>query len=193
MKRTVLARILPILALALSLVPAPAGAALNAYLELSGETQGKIAGSSSHEGREGLIEIYGFSHEVVSPRDAASGLPTGKRQHRPVVVTVAVDSASSALHSALNDDENITEWRIDFWRPSRSGQEQNYYTVVLTNAHIDAIRTEMVPTETGHDVRAHIAFDYEEIETHSWGEGADADSVSSQDAIGPSQVIKLSD
>jgi len=27
------------------------------------------------------------SHEIVSPRDAASGLPTGKRMHKPLVIT----------------------------------------------------------------------------------------------------------
>jgi hypothetical protein len=29
----------------------------------------------------------GTTHEIVSPRDAASGLPTGKRQHKPFVIT----------------------------------------------------------------------------------------------------------
>jgi hypothetical protein len=26
------------------------------------------------------------SHDIVSPRDAASGLPTGKRSHKPFVI-----------------------------------------------------------------------------------------------------------
>jgi hypothetical protein len=29
----------------------------------------------------------GTTHEIVSPRDSASGLPTGKRQHKPFVIT----------------------------------------------------------------------------------------------------------
>ena len=65
--------------------------ALNAYLTLTGETQGKVVGSCTQAGREEAMEIYGFNHEVLSPRDAASGLPTGKRQHKPVVITKAVD------------------------------------------------------------------------------------------------------
>jgi hypothetical protein len=35
-----------------------------------------------------------FDQEVVSPRDAASGLPTGKRMHKPFVITKELDKSS---------------------------------------------------------------------------------------------------
>jgi len=38
-----------------------------------------------------------FEQEVVSPRDAASGLPTGKRQHKPFVITKELDKSSPTL------------------------------------------------------------------------------------------------
>lgn len=37
-----------------------------------------------------------FEQEIVSPRDAASGLPTGKRQHKPFVITKELDKSSPA-------------------------------------------------------------------------------------------------
>ena len=37
-----------------------------------------------------------FEQEVVSPRDAASGLPSGKRQHKPFTITKELDPSSSA-------------------------------------------------------------------------------------------------
>ena len=61
--------------------------ALNAYLVLTGETQGKVNGSVTQAGREDSIEIYDVKHGVLAPVDAASGLPTGKRQHKPITVT----------------------------------------------------------------------------------------------------------
>jgi hypothetical protein len=33
---------------------------------------------------EELDEVVGGAHEIVSPRDPASGLPTGKRMHKPL-------------------------------------------------------------------------------------------------------------
>jgi len=38
-----------------------------------------------------------FEQEIVSPRDAASGLPTGKRQHKPFVITKELDKSSPIL------------------------------------------------------------------------------------------------
>ena len=36
--------------------------ALNAYLNFTGETQGKIEGSATQAGREGSIEVFAFEH-----------------------------------------------------------------------------------------------------------------------------------
>jgi hypothetical protein len=38
-----------------------------------------------------------FNQAIVSPRDAASGLPTGKRQHKPFVITKELDKSSPTL------------------------------------------------------------------------------------------------
>ncbi len=141
--------------------------ALNAYLTCTGETQGKIEGSNDQAGREGLMEIYGWNHEVVSPRDAASGLPTGKRQHKPVTVTHPVDKASPLLMNVLVNNENITDWRLDCWRPSSTGDEQQFYTIELMNANIAGIRQEQLnnkyPENMPHEVREHISFTYQKI------------------------------
>ncbi|MBV5313463.1 MAG: hypothetical protein JZU47_09215 [Prolixibacteraceae bacterium] len=38
-----------------------------------------------------------FNQAIVSPRDAASGLPTGKRMHKPYVITKEYDKSSPVL------------------------------------------------------------------------------------------------
>ena len=41
-----------------------------------------------HGGGDGdTLTAAATSHEIVSQRDAASGLPTGKRMHKPFVIT----------------------------------------------------------------------------------------------------------
>jgi hypothetical protein len=37
-----------------------------------------------------------FDQEIVSPRDAASGLPTGKRMHKPFTITMELDKNAPA-------------------------------------------------------------------------------------------------
>ena len=50
--------------------------------------------------------IITMEHSVKSPRDAASGLPTGKRMHKPFVITKELDkSSSSAPSSEIAIDE----------------------------------------------------------------------------------------
>ena len=100
--------------------------ALNAYLRLKGQTQGDIKGSVTQKGREDTIMVIATSHEVLSPRDAASGLPTGKRQHKPFTITKEVDKSSPLLYGVLVNNENVTEWKLEYWQPSASGKEQQH-------------------------------------------------------------------
>lgn len=141
--------------------------ALNAYLTLKGETTGDIKGSVTQTGREDSIMVIAMSHEVLSPRDAASGLPTGKRQHKPFVITKEVDKATPLLYTLLTQNENITEWTLKFWRPSATGQEEQYYTIELTNASVASIQMEMLnnkyPENMQHKEREHVAFTYQKI------------------------------
>ncbi len=127
---------------------------LAALLFLSGSAFAQSSSSSivmTIEGRDGPIEgditlrrdrgkirVYGWSHEVVSPRDAASGLPTGRRQHKPFTITKPIDRASPLLFNALAHNENLPRVRIEFYYASRRGVEELYYTVELTNASIVA-------------------------------------------------------
>ena len=115
--------------------------ALNAYLKLKGQKQGEIKGSVTQKGRENKIMVIAVSHEIVSPRDPASGLPTGKRMHKPFVITKELDKSSPLLYNMLVNNENIPEWELQHWTPqlkaaSGSGVEVQHYTVKLVNANI---------------------------------------------------------
>ena len=141
--------------------------ALNAYLTLAGETQGDIKGSVTQAGREESIMVIGTSHEVVSPRDAASGLPTGKRQHKPFTITKEIDLATPLLMNVLVNNENVKTWKLEYWQPSKTGKEVQFYTVELVNASIAGIRQEMLnnkyPENMQHKEREHISFCYQKI------------------------------
>src|SRR6188508_818189 len=141
--------------------------ALNAYLKLKGQKSGEIKGSVTQKGREGKIMVIAVSHDIISPRDAASGLPTGKRVHKPFVITKPIDKATPILYSMLVSNENIPEWKLKYWRSSRGGQEQQYFTIELMNASIASIHHEMLNNtyveNSPLEVRETIAFTYQKI------------------------------
>lgn len=140
------------------------------YLRVVGQTQGNIQGSSSKVGREDWIEVYGFSHEVVSPRDSASGLPTGKRQHKPITITKPIDKATPLLMNALYRNENLSTFELQFFRTNRAtGAEEHYYTIELTNASVSGASRGDSPGTSSPAVDE-FTFTYQRI-VETWEDG----------------------
>ena len=148
--------------------------ALNAYLKIKGQKTGEIKGSVTQKGREGKIMVIAVSHEITSPRDAASGLPTGKRMHKPFVITKELDKSSPLLYNVLTNNENVTEWDLQFWSPSATGSEKQHYTVKLTNANIASINFRMANNKHPDLMKfaeyEEVAFTYQKIEW-TWVDG----------------------
>ncbi|MGK3992676.1 Hcp family type VI secretion system effector [Sorangium sp. So ce1024] len=157
--------------------------ALQAHLKLKGVTQGAIDGSVTQKGREKTIAVIAVQHQIISPRDPATGMPSGKRQHKPFVITKELDKATPLLYNALVNNESISEWELKFYTPGTQatkniGKEQNHYTVKLTNATVASIDFYMENTRRppeGKDVPEYekIAFTYQKIEwSYDDGDGA---------------------
>ena len=142
--------------------------ALNAYLKLKGQKQGEIKGSVTQKGRENKIMVIAVEHGVESPRDRASGMPTGKRMHKPIVIVKEVDKSSPLLYNALVTSENIQEWELQFFRPNPTGVEQQFYTIKLTNANIASINFHMLNNKNPELMKyaeyEEVAFTYQRIE-----------------------------
>ena len=148
--------------------------ALNAYLTLKGQKQGEIKGSVTQKGRENSIMVIATQHEIVSPRDPASGLPTGKRMHKPFIITKELDKSTPLLYNVLTNNENITEATLKYWTPNKDGSEKQHYTVKLTNANIASINFRM-PNNKHPDLMKfaeyeEVAFTYQKIEW-TWNDG----------------------
>jgi len=149
--------------------------ALNAYLNLTGQKSGKVNGSCTQSGknRKDSMEVIAVSHAVISPRDPASGLPTGKRMHKPFVVTYELDKSVPIMYNILCTNENISKWELDFWTPqltrtAGTGQEIQNFTIKLTNANVASIDFRM-PNNKHPDLMkfkeyVEIAFTYQKIE-----------------------------
>ena len=73
-----------------------------AYLTVHGKKQGDIKGGATEKGREGSIPLISVAYGVETPRDPASGLPTGKRVHTPITVVKVIDQATPRLCRRLS-------------------------------------------------------------------------------------------
>lgn len=90
-------RLLLSLAILLFVGSVQSHAALNAYIYLKGKSGKTIS-----------FQLQSFSC-ASSPRDIASGLPTGRRTYEPIVFTKKIDKASPSLSYILQRNESDFE------------------------------------------------------------------------------------
>ncbi len=134
------------------------GAGFN--LTVDGQVQGAFSGKGGIAGSR-------FSHGLRSPRDAASGLPTGKRQHSPVTFTKVVGIASPQFFAAMTKNENLKSVVVSV----PGGEGGRGYRIKLTNANISEIKqyTEIVNGQA--TVLEDVSFTYQKIEVEDLGTG----------------------
>lgn len=141
-----------------------ASAAVNVRITMAvvGKAQGAFKGDdfSFAKNSAGLINVLAFSAELNSPRDAATGLPTGKRQWKPVVATHLLGGSSPQFMGAAAENEVLNSVVINFYHSDRAGKEINYYRVVLTNATVSNVRQ----YSSGGDVLEDDSFTFQKIE-----------------------------
>jgi type VI secretion system secreted protein Hcp len=128
-----------------ALLPAaPAMAAVDAFMTVTGAKQGPIKG----EAASGSIQL------VSVARDAASGMATGKRMHSTITITKNVDAASPKLYAASSTHEPLSNVTITF--VGGSGGEKVAQRITLTNATILSARK--------HGQEEVFTLDYQSIE-----------------------------
>src|SRR5688572_3072886 len=87
----------------------------NIYVSIIGEKQGKFRGELTQKGFEDKFAGLSFQYAIVSPRDPASGMATGKRMHKPIRFKKAWGAASTQLFQAIAMNENLKSVVIDFF------------------------------------------------------------------------------
>ena len=154
------------------------------YISIEGAKQGKFKGGlKGAKGKSGGIR---FSVETTSPRDPATGLPTGKRQHKPIEITKEWDASSPQLFTALVTNENLKNVLFEFVKTDPAGKEFVYYTVTLTNAAVSNLRSYLDLTDkSGDPFDAHeledVSFVFQKIEI----ENKEAKTAASDDWTSP--------
>ena len=126
-----------------------------------------IRGESLLPGFEDAIEVFGFCHEITTPVDAASGLPTEKRQHKPLIVVKRIDKSTPLLQKALVNNEQLDEMTLSFFRidPGTGGFQQ-YYTITLSEARVvsvKAISQDLSNNSDTYPTMEEVSFVYQKI------------------------------
>ncbi len=128
-----------------------------------------------------MHRLLAYSHEIMSPAEAGSGLPAGKRQHQPFRIVKLLNQGSPLLLQALATAENLKSVVVDVW-VSGIETETKLMTYKVTNARI--ISSDRMPNRSRVSAILsfeEIAFAYQKIEVTYQPTGATA----SDDWYGP--------
>jgi len=106
------------------------------FLKANGED---VQGESTQlsEGRENSIECTYFESEATTAREVQTGMATGRRQHKPLVIHKAIDKSTPLIAKALTKSAKI-DGEFKFFRPNPAGDgtTQHFYTVKITNGRV---------------------------------------------------------
>lgn len=101
---------------------------------------GTISGTTDQGTRIDGIRILGYSHTVTAPREAGSGLATGRRQYQPLLIRKRIDKASPLLMRAMGRNEVFASLRIAITETGQTGGGKgSTVTITLTDARIVAV------------------------------------------------------
>jgi len=154
-----------------------------AYLTIEGSTQGNITegaftedsvGNIYQEGHENEILVEAFNHTVRVPTDPQSGQPTGQRVHQPLTISKVFDKCSPLLYKALTSGERLSNCKIRWFRTSKTGSQEHYFTIKLEDAIITNITARMPncqdPNQAHFTHLEDVSFSYRKITwTHEIG------------------------
>jgi type VI secretion system secreted protein Hcp len=110
------------------------------YVTIDGAAQNKFKGESLVGPQAEKMTGLSFKHEITAPRDIATGLPSGKRQHRPISFVKEWGPASPQIMQAVCTNEMLKTVLFEFFHTTREGKVEKYYTIELTNATICGVK-----------------------------------------------------
>ncbi len=123
-----------------------------AYMMIEGEKQGNITEGCNTEDSVGNVFqedhadeflVQAFEHVLTVPVDMQSGQTAAPRIHMPLVVTKIYDKSSPKLYNALCTGERLTTCEIKWFRTTKTGEQEHYFTHKLEDSVIIKIEAYM--------------------------------------------------
>ena len=154
------------------------GSDVNKFLKLESLQQGPIKGSVTQPGKEGLIGVLYFSHEITDPIVQSLSTPfhvTGGFVFGTLAVIKMIDRSTPLLYKALSSGEKIKTFNLAFYVKTPTGQEVKQFTIDLIDAQVSNINQAKQNSNSTPDLMKFAEFEevqfvYQSIKW-SWIEG----------------------
>lgn len=138
-----------------------ASTASDIFLHVKTKRAGKIKGEAVAPDHTDDIIVTSWSWGISQGSAIGSGQATARRAYKHLSITKAIDSATTALMSALATNDEVKEARLAM---RKAGEEQeDFFSVLLGGARVAAIDIEVDEHGTAVE-RVSFAFTQVEVE-----------------------------
>ena len=155
------------------------------FLTLQTRRAGKVKGEAITAGHADDIEVRSMTWGVTAGSAIGSTQSTSRRQYRNLVVVKGIDSASTAMMSALVSNDEVTQAKLTLRKAG--GDALDYFTITLNQARI--VQIDLAVDDQGHPTETvAIAFTKIDVEyKRQQSSGISAGSTSFNDEVVSSQ------
>ncbi|MEY8709839.1 Hcp1 family type VI secretion system effector [Mangrovibacter phragmitis] len=113
------------------------------YLWLYDDGGSHIKGSVDVQGREGSIEVVGFSHGLNLPVGPVNGKITGTRNHSPFMIEKEFDASSPYLYKAVSQGQTLKSGELRRYKINDAGHEECYFIMLIEGVKITGVNPGM--------------------------------------------------
>ena len=103
-----------------------------------------------HQGWSDLTSMQWGVGRAITP---ASGLPTGKRQHKPVSIVKPLDKATPLLMRDCSSGKAVSEVEIHLTRTGRDGARETYLIIKMQDVIISSYDVASGNDDSGEPIR----------------------------------------
>lgn len=148
-----------------------AGGTGDMFLAVKGARTGAIKGEAQDKQHQGEIDVLGWSWGMQSRSSLGGGQAVGKAQVNELKIVKKVDSASTALMSALRSNEQIQKAVLTL---RKSGHKQvEYLKITIEQGRVTGLTLDGGDTSGGSEVLERISFSFNKITVEYVPQGND--------------------
>ena len=145
------------------------------FLLVKGARCGLIKGEAQDDAHKGEIEVLRWSWGMQAKTSLGGGVATGKASMNDLKVVKRVDSASTALMSALRSNESIQKAVLTLRKSGKTALE--YLKITIEQGRVTALTLEGGDDEGGADVVEHVTFSFNKITVDYVPQGKDGQAM----------------
>lgn len=144
--------------------PHPTGAMqgdCDVFLHVQTKRAGKVKGEARGRGHDDDIVVHGWRWGLSVSTAVGSARATSQRSYTALTVDKQIDSATTALMSALATNDEVKEAKLTMRRAG--GDQEDFFLITLKDARISALQHE-AGADGGTRETVSIAFTQVEVE-----------------------------